>query len=168
MTIFYTGKGDKGKSAMGARKIAKDDPLFEALGALDELNSWLGFCQYKKLRPIQEDLFIAQAEIGAIGIRQKSKIQISNAKTKKLEQEIARIDKIVPSIKKFIIPGASELSAKLDYARVLTRRAERAAVRIKAPPDLLKYLNRLSSLLFAFARLVNYDKKKRERHPSYR
>ncbi|MEK7616333.1 MAG: ATP:cob(I)alamin adenosyltransferase [Patescibacteria group bacterium] len=63
MTIYFTGKGDKGKSAMGARKIAKDDPLFEALGALDELNSWLGFCQDKRLKPIQEDLFIAQAEI---------------------------------------------------------------------------------------------------------
>ena len=45
MTIFYTGRGDKGKSEMGVRKIAKDDPVFEALGSLDELNSWLGFCK---------------------------------------------------------------------------------------------------------------------------
>lgn len=168
MTIFYTGRGDKGKSAMGARKIAKDDPLFEALGALDELNSWLGFCQYKKLRPVQEDLFIAQAEIGAIGMRRKSKIQMTNAKTKRLEKEIAKVDAIVPPIKKFIIPGASELSAKLDVARALARRAERAAVKIKASPDLLAYLNRLSSFLFALARLVNFKLNRREEHPTYR
>ncbi len=168
MTIYYTGRGDKGKSEMGAKKIPKDDPVFEALGSLDELSSWLGLCGYHKIKAIQEDLFIAQVEIGLAAMGRKSKIQITNAKTKRLEQEIAKIDKVVPPIKKFIIPGASELSAKLDFARALARRAERAAVRIKASPDLLQYLNRLSSLLFALARLVNFRLKKKEQNPSYR
>lgn len=168
MTIFFTGRGDKGKSVMGTKKIAKGDPVFELLGTLDELNSWLGYCQYKPLRDIQEDLFIAQAEIGLKAMGQKSKIQITNIKTKKLEKEIIKIDKIIPPIKKFIIPGGSELSAKLDYARALARRAERAAVRAKASPELLQYLNRLSSILFAHARLVNFKLKKKEQNPSYR
>ena len=167
MTIYYTGRGDKGRSEMGMKKIAKDDPLFEALGALDELNSWIGYCQYKKLKAIQEDLFIAQAEIALAALGKKSKIQITNAKTQRLEQEILAIDKIVPQIKKFIIPGASELSAKLDYARALARRAERAAVRAKVSPELLQYLNRLSSILFAHARLVNYKFKIKEKNPGY-
>ena len=171
MTVFYTGRGDKGKSEMGARKIAKDDPVFEALGSLDELNSWLGYChsslkantyQLKALiKLIQEDLFIAQAEIGLRAMGRRSKYQISNIKTQRLESEIMKIDKIVPQIKKFIIPGGSELSAKLDYARALARRAERDAVKANTlkpntcSHELLQYLNRLSSLLFALARLVN-------------
>lgn len=167
MTIYYTGRGDRGKSAIGAKKIAKDDPLFEALGALDELNSWLGFCQYKRLKAIQEDLFIAQAEIAMVAMGKKSKIKITKAKTERLEKEIMAIDKIVPQIKKFIIPGASELSAKLDFGRALARRAERAAVKAKVSAELLQYLNRLSSILFALARLVNYRLNKREEHPSY-
>ncbi len=168
MTIYYTGRGDKGQSAMGPKKISKADPRFEVLGSLDELSSWLGVCGYKPLRFIQEDLFIAQAEIGLAAMGQKSKIKITPEKTKHLELEILKIDKIVPQIKKFIIPGASELSAKLDFARALARRAERAAVKAKAPAELLQYLNRLSSILFAHARLVNFKLKKKEENPSYK
>ena len=177
MTIYYTGRGDKGKSEMGAKKIAKDAPVMEVLGALDELNSWLGFCvvglKFKslkfKVREIQEDLFIAQAEIGLAAMGRKSfKFQVSSLKTKRLEKEIIEIDRIVPQIKKFVIPGGSELSAKLDYARALARRAERAAVRAKASPELLRYLNRLSSYLFALARLVNFRLNVKEENPKYR
>lgn len=172
MTIYYTGRGDKGKSEMGAKKISKDDPLFEALGDLDELNSWLGFCQYKPLRRLQEDLFIAQAEIALEAMGKKSKIKITKAHVARLEHDIASIDKKVPQIKKFIIPGGSELSAKLDVARAFARRVERAFVAFskKTPlnPELLQYLNRLSSILFAHARMVNYTKKVKEQNPSYR
>lgn len=148
---------------MGAKKIAKDDPLFEALGALDELNSWLGFCNYKSLKRIQETLFIAQAELGTY-----SKLRVTAEKTRELESEILKIDKIVPQIKKFIIPGGSELSTKLDYARALARRAERAGVKAHVSPELLQYLNRLSSYLFALARLANFRLKLREENPKYK
>lgn len=168
MTIFYTGKGDTGKSVMGTRKISKADPLFEALGALDELNSWLGFCNSKKLQAIQETLFIAQAEIGMAGMGKRYTLHVTRAKTEELEHEILRIDTVVPPIKKFIIPGGSELATKLDYARALARRAERACVRIKANPDLLQYLNRLSAYLFALARLENHRLKIKEKNPGYR
>ena len=97
----------------------------------------------------------------------KSKIKITKLKTERLEKEIAKIDKVVPPIKKFIIPGGSELSTKLDFARALARRAERDAVRMKASPDLLQYLNRLSSLLFALARLANFRLKLKEKNPKY-
>ncbi|MEK7616329.1 MAG: cob(I)yrinic acid a,c-diamide adenosyltransferase [Patescibacteria group bacterium] len=168
MTIYYTGRGDKGKSEMGEKKIAKDHPLFELLGTLDELSSWLGVCRYKKLKQIQEDLFIAQAEIGMKAMGRRYTLRVTRSMTERLQREIMAIDKVVPQIKKFIIPGASELSAKLDYARALARRAERAAVRAKASPELLQYLNRLSSMLFALARLVNFRLKFKEENPKYR
>ena len=187
MTIYFTGRGDKGKSDMGAKKIEKDDPLFEALGSLDELNSWIGYCRtdvtlqnlklknvQHQLKSIQETLFIAQAELAMMGMerRKNIKYQISNIKTKQLEEEIIKIDKAVPQIKQFIIPGASELSAKLDLARAFARRVERAFVAYnrKHPlnPDLLQYLNRLSSILFAHARFVNVVLKKKEENPSYK
>ena len=178
MTIYYTGRGDKGTSIMGAKKVSKADPLFEVLGTLDELNSWLGICKYKPLKPLQEDLFIAQAEIAlaAMGRKKNIKYQITNDKTKRLEEEIIKIDKILPPIKKFIIPGGSELSAKLDFARALARRAERALARHSLArrrggnnyAELLQYLNRLSSILFAHARLVNYTLKVKENNPSYK
>lgn len=184
MTIYYTGRGDKGKSEMGARKISKSDPLFDALGALDELNSWIGLCRSelrkdkrfvdieRSLLRIQETLFIAQAELAMIGMRRSSKIMIQKEKTVDLEQEIAEIDKKVPQIKQFIIPGASEVSARLDVARSLARNVERAFVKFaqkqKLNPNLLQYLNRLSSILFAHARMVNYVLKVREENPSYR
>lgn len=174
MTIYYTGRGDGGKSEMGPKKIAKDDPLFEVLGALDELSSWIGVCQYKPLKQIQEDLFIAQAEIGMKAMGRRYTIRVTRSMTERLEREIMAIDKIVPQIKKFIIPGASELSAKLDYARALARRAERALVKASEANEaisssaLLPYLNRLSSILFAHARLVNYKLKIKERNPSYK
>jgi len=161
---------------MGVRKIAKDDPLFDALGALDELNSWLGVCRASvklkaksyKLKAIQETLFIAQAEIAMLGMKKRYTLRVTRAKTEELEREIRRIDAVVPNIKKFIIPGGAELSAKLDYARTLARRAERTLVCIKANPDLLAYLNRLSGYLFALARLVNFRLNIKEESPSYR
>ena len=173
MTQFYTGRGDKGKSQMGAKAIHKDDPLFRVLGALDELNSWFGLClayaisnpqspiiNRKKaflkaksidlpavLLNIQETLFIAQAEIAAIGMNKKSSVHVSAEKTEGLEAQIKTIDEKLPTIKNFIIPGASELSARLDVARAMTRQLERNAVAYSKKknlrPELLQYLNRL-------------------------
>ena len=190
MTIFYTGKGDRGKSVMGGAKISKDDPLFDVLGSLDEVNSLVGWCRAsisekrevksakltdvsEKLLSIQETLFIAQAEIGAIGMGQRMAVQVTKAKTQEIEKEIDAIDRILPPIKNFIIPGASELSARLDIARAAARNAERmlvayASKRTTVSPDLIQYMNRLSSILFALARLVNHRLKKTESNPRYR
>jgi cob(I)alamin adenosyltransferase len=179
MTVFYTGKGDNGSSEVGSKKLSKDDLLFHALGTLDELNSWLGVCAAgakqknvrDALKDAQQSLFIIQAEIAALGGGYKPKSIITAGKTKELEKTIDLINLQVPAVTKFIIPGGSELSARIDYGRALARRAEREttafAKKKKANPELLKYLNRLSSLLFALARLVNYKLKIKEENPRY-
>lgn len=183
-TKFYTGEGDGGKSKMGNKKINKNDSLFWLLGGLDELNSWLGFCRAVMLKTAklktagdwikeaQEGLFIAQAEVAAVGSGFKPKFKIDENKTIWLEKIIKEIDKKLPPLTKFIIPGASEISARLDVARVMVRKTERSAkefyVKIKLSPELMKYLNRLSSFLFALARWTNYLLKIKEEHPSYK
>ena len=169
---------------MGKEKVAKNDPLFLALGGLDELNSWIGFCRAgsvgnsklkevaQSLKNTQESLFIVQAEIAAIGSKMKPKVRVSVEKTEDTEREIACIDAKIPKITRFIIPGESEVSARLDVARTMARRVERAVKEYSTKkllrPELLQYLNRLSSLLFALARLVNHQLKIKEEHPSYK
>jgi cob(I)alamin adenosyltransferase len=184
MTVFYTGKGDAGKSVMGGSKIAKDDILFDVLGSFDEVNSLIGWCRAEavgnkklgniaqSLLAVQEGVFMAQAEVGALGMRQKSNVQITKSKTQELEDLIDAIDHKLPPIKNFIIPGASELSARLDIARAAARRAERLLVayarKHKISPDLTQYMNRLSSILFALARMVNFRLKLKEANPKYK
>lgn len=98
-TKFFTGKGDTGKSKIGKRIFSKADFLFEVLGGLDELNSWLGFCRVKAgkrnsalLKEIQNSLFIIQAEIAAIGFGIKeNKIKISKEKNYFLEKNIEKL-----------------------------------------------------------------------------
>lgn len=192
MTKFYTGKGDKGQSSVSKKPIWKDKPIFEALGTLDELNSWLGVCRpncgtkfknvAKILRGLQDDLFIIQCEVAAHGGEFPPKYLIAADKTTALEQEIERINLLLPDITRFVIAGSNRLSAELDYARTLARRAERNTKRfdrsmslrssttssLSLRPELLQYLNRLSSLLFALARFVSFKLKIHEEHPSYK
>lgn len=190
-TIFFTGKGDGGKSSLGEKRVSKDEKLFELLGDLDLLNSWLGLCRAEGMgvilsksksrlllpvvsviSDVQEAIFIAQAEVGAIaaGVKVKSK-KIRREHVLYLEKVISGIDDKMPAIKKFVVPGGSELSARIDVARVLVRRAERTAVSFhkkrKLSPEFLAFLNRLSSVLFALARYANFVLKKEEKNPMY-
>jgi len=157
--------------------------MAEALGTLDEINSLLGWCKTKTetsqivvakkklsviLEETQNSLFSIQAELA--GAPKK----LSKAAVKRIETLIKEIDKELPPIKNFIIPGGTELSAMLDVARTVARRAERQVVAvaeisdIKLPLSTLAYLNRLSSLLYALARLVNHRAGIAEKKPSYR
>ena len=165
--MLYTGKGDSGTTtAFGCdqQKISKSSELPEALGALDELNAWLGFVKVRAagepriasvLREQQEMLFIVQAEIAGADKR------VSADAVKNIETLVNDIEKEIPPLKGFSISGGTELSALLDVARTLSRRAERrviAACEARActiSDETRAYLNRLSSLLFALARLAN-------------
>ena len=188
-TRFFTGKGDGGKSFIGGKKISKTNPLFELLGSLDELDSWLGLTKVeaekvfskkrgkidvaRALENFQNSLFIIQAVVSAIVFRtDKREKELSRSKVRELEQIIRQVDRVVPAINKFIIPGGSELPARLDFARTLARRAEREAVkchlRHKISLEILKFLNRLSSALFALARYSNRALGIQEKHPSYK
>jgi len=181
--MLYTGKGDKGDTGVFGcdQRISKSSAVAEALGVLDECNSFLGICKMKlqsdfkneenisskAIEGIQQDLFIIQAEIA--GADKK----ISADRVINVETVISDIEKDLPEIKSFSVPGGTELSAHFDFARTLVRRAERRAVAVaqegkqKVNENTLAYLNRLSSLLFALARLINHKSGITEEPPRY-
>lgn len=180
-TVFYTGRGDDGKSAFGDKKLPKSDSLFELLGNLDELNSLIGVCRATAdtsefnsiLKRVQEILFIAQSAVAAVGFGYEIKPinKVTAAHTEFLENEIKKLDEKLPALKNFVLPGGTRLAAELDLARAVSRRAERSAVvyneKKALSPELLKFLNRLSSLLFALARAANQAAGQVEENPHY-
>ncbi|KKU98988.1 MAG: Cob(I)yrinic acid a,c-diamide adenosyltransferase [Candidatus Jorgensenbacteria bacterium GW2011_GWC1_48_8] len=161
------------------------------MGSLDELNSWLGYARVEAdklktgsagwridvaavLKNTQNSLFIAQAEAAASGFGYEKSPKITEEKTKYFEGVIVEIDKVVPKIEKFIVVGGTELSARLDVGRAIARRVERQAKKYvpedsnkNLTPEMLKFLNRLSSILFALARYVNFVSGVKEENPSY-
>ncbi len=175
--MLYTKKGDGGTTKFFGcdQRRTKASATAEALGALDELNSWLGYVRAVSqssdlatgLMAVQHNLFIVQAEVA--GADKK----ISLAKVTALENAIDAIEKELPPIKSFFLPGGCPDGALLDYARTVVRRAERRVIRaqdegaIKLGPDTLAYLNRLSSYLYALARLVNRRSGIKEEPPHY-
>jgi len=182
--MLYTRKGDNGNTGFfgSGEKFSKSSARAEALGSVDEANSLLGLCLAKAensglsvsgrdlaeiLKSVQEDLFIIQAELA--GADKK----ISKEKTIWLEKIIDSIESELPEIKSFFIPGGSELSSVLDFARAVARRAERRVVSFSEKaggisPEILSYLNRLSSLLYALARFANFKSGREEIPPSYK
>lgn len=176
---LFTGKGDSGTTtAFGCdqQRISKSSELPEALGALDELNAFLGFAKVRAggdayfvdlLREVQETLFIIQAEIA--GADKK----IAEVSVKRLEDLTNGIEKEIPPLKGFSIAGGTELSALLDVSRTLARRAERRLIAVaeagthEVSPAVKAYMNRLSSLFFALARLANHRAGVAEENPRY-
>lgn len=177
--MLYTGKGDDGTTktfGCNQQRISKSSIVPEALGALDELNAFLGFVKMRSvgesriqdaLHEVQESLFIIQAEVAGAEKR------VGKSSVQKVEELVNAIEKEIPPLKGFSIAGGTELSALLDVARTIARRAERrlvAAAEAKACPlseETLAYMNRLSSLLFALARLANHLKGVAEENPKY-
>lgn len=177
MILFYTGKGDKGSSYVGKKKYPKDSPIIETLGDLDELNSLLGVVRtivkkrdlQKKLVEVQENLFIIQARVAWLMPKKFESPQMTKGKIRKMEKEIKEIENQIRPEKGFIIPGKNTEAAWLDLARSVSRRTERSAVRLNKkhplPQEVLTYLNRLSSYLYAQARFVSLT---REQRPTYK
>lgn len=177
--MLYTGKGDGGTTtAFGCnqQRISKSSELPEALGTLDELNAYLGFVKMRSaseprialaLREIQETLFIIQAQVAGAD-KKVGEMVVQN-----VEKTVNDIEKEIPPITGFSIAGGTELSALLDVARTLSRRTERRVTAVKElglrelPAETMAYLNRLSSLLFALARLANHLSGVREENPHY-
>lgn len=165
---IYTRAGDSGEtSTLKSKRVSKDDPRVEACGAIDELNALLGicvsFCEYEKingmLMKIQADLFSIGAELA--GTKKPSKITAKRISD--MEQIIDVIEKDLPTLKHFVVPGGNKNAALFHHARTVCRRAERVVVALtkkeKINKNILIYLNRLSDLLFMLARLVNKKKK---------
>ena len=177
---LFTGKGDGGTTtAFGCnqQRISKSSELPEALGSLDELNAFLGFVKMRAIdtpriattvRNVQENLFIVQAEVA--GADKK----VGERAVKEVEKLVNDIEKEIPKLKGFSIAGGTELSALLDVARTLARRAERRVIAVKElklcelAPETLAYLNRLSSLLYALARISSHLEGAKEIKPDYK
>lgn len=185
--MLYTRRGDDGKTGTFGcdQRLSKSSAIAEALGTLDEANSYLGIVKTKigdqgeslaleglslvsTVHGIQENLFIIQAEVA--GADKK----ITEDKILEIEKIIDCIEKELPPIKTFFISGVTELSAHFDFARTLARRAERRVVHVAdegmvaISPLTLSYLNRLSSLLYVFARQSAYKSGIKESAPSYK
>lgn len=180
---LFTGKGDDGttKTFGCDQRISKSSAVAEALGALDEINSFLGLVKIKSkdvgslgeknieslIHSLQESLFIVQAEVAGAEKR------VGAEKVKELEELIALAEIELPPIKTFFISGGTELGALFDISRTIARRAERRVIKVKeeggvnVSPNILKFLNRLSSMLYALARLTNHRSGIKESAPSY-
>ena len=167
---IYTKTGDQGKTSLvGGVKIDKSDLALDVYGTIDELNSFLGYLQsklttrscHKILNRIQNQLFVLSAEIATPDKEKRN--QYANRITQDdilfLEKTIDQLsDKLAP-LKSFILPGGSERGAICHIARTVCRRAERLLAKWSKQQEIepiwLIYLNRLSDLLFVFARYLN-------------
>ena len=161
------GKGDEGYTdLMGPERVPKYDLRPETYGTLDEASSALGLARALSglektreiLREVQHDLYLMMAEV-ATPLPQLEKIpyRITAEQADRLDAMIRELEGLVEMPKAFVLPGASAASAAIDLGRTIVRRAERHAVELvhkeQMPPgNVLRYLNRLSSLLFVLAR----------------
>lgn len=163
LSKIYTRTGDDGSTGLGdGTRVPKDHARVEAYGTVDELNSLLGLllCEplsrelHAALTRIQHTLFDLGGELSVPG-RQV----LADAQTTELEQLLDRLNADLAPLKEFILPGGSRAAALCHVARSVCRRAERRVYtlsrRERVSPASLKYLNRLSDLLFVMARVAN-------------
>lgn len=162
---IYTKKGDKGTTKTLRQKderISKDSAIVETLGAVDQLNSYLGVVKSQSQSPALKDKITKiQVLLLTIGsITAGATLSFSKKHTSDLEKQIDEMDKVLPALTHFVIPGGSILSAHLQYARTLARALERRMValssEIKVKPTILTFLNRLSDYIFTLARYENF------------
>ncbi len=167
---IYTRKGDDGTTGLwyGGR-VGKADPRPEAYGSVDEAGSALGLCRaaaergselYADILRLQEELFVAGAQLAtdpAAAERLEDGVsRVTDTMVDRLEEVIDRYMDRVELPPKFVIPGGTELSARLDLARTALRRAERRVTEIELAEDtVLRFLNRASDALFAMARFAD-------------
>ena len=169
---IYTKSGDRGETSLGdGSRRKKYDLRVEAYGTVDEANSQLGLAACYCPIPvqnliicIQNDLFDLGADLckplpkGGVG--QNDDIRITPDQTEQIEKAIDDLNVGLPELTSFIIPGGSILSAQFHIVRTVVRRAERLVVELAEDeainPEIIKYLNRLSDLLFVIARQANY------------
>jgi len=162
LSKIYTRTGDSGETGLGdGSRTAKDSLRVEAFGTVDELNSILGLLFASKLpggieplmTRLQHELFDLGGELCMPGTT-----LIPETYVDALEKDLDALNKDLPPLKDFILPGGSEAAARCHLARTVCRRAERRVVSLaeseEVNPISVKYLNRLSDLLFVAARVI--------------
>ena len=167
---IYTKFGDSGETALyGGTRITKDASQIEAIGTVDELNAYIGYAQTQihdadlseLMDCIQNHLFAVGADLATPQSHTKAtEMCISDEFTLEMEKAIDRLSDELPPLTNFILPGGSTAGALLHVARAVCRRGERCVVRLSREtdinPEIMRCLNRLSDLLFVFARVVNH------------
>jgi cob(I)alamin adenosyltransferase len=163
LSKIYTRTGDDGTTGLGdGTRVAKDSLRVEAYGTVDEANSAIGVLLSESAIPravsasltqVQHDLFDLGGELCIPGLR-----IIEDAHIARLELELDAFNAKLPALKDFILPGGGRAGAACHLARTITRRAERrccALARVESvAPEVIRYLNRLSDLLFVVARVL--------------
>ena len=167
---IYTRTGDAGETSLfDGSRVSKADSRVDAYGDVDELNAWLGLVRANRLdtdldQPlvrIQQDLFALGAQLADPRDRIAERVRkasLNDADVERLEQVIDRLESELPPLRRFILAGGSPAGAALHVARTVCRRAERRMVALTPAPEavLVRYVNRLSDLLFVIARVVNH------------
>lgn len=166
---IYTKTGDAGETGLfGGTRVSKASDRVAAYGDVDELNSVLGLARVHPideardalLATVQSELFDLGAELAARPGKDTGVPKIEAAQVEALERAIDAAEAELTPLTTFILPGGSNGAAHLHHARTVCRRAERAVVTLATQddvrPDVLRYLNRLSDLLFVLARLANH------------
>ena len=170
---IYTKTGDQGETGLfGGGRVPKSDTRIEACGVLDELGAFVGSARsavqigvvQDRLQSVQHDLFVLGADLAtpepAEGRRRPETPEPPLHRVSEMESWIDEVFDEVPPLEDFVLSGGSPGAVALDLARTVCRRAERVVVALgleaDVDPGILQYLNRLSDVLFAFARLENH------------
>lgn len=170
---LYTRGGDEGETSLfGGGRVSKAEPRVDAYGTVDELNSMLGWALTQvrdaeiraRLEPIQNDLFVLGADLSTPppsgGRTRPDTPALPLERVGEMEAWIDAADSELPPLKAFVLPGGTPGGAALHVARTVCRRAERAVASLASSETVsdgvIRYLNRLSDLLFAYARLENH------------
>ena len=173
LTRIYTKLGDGGETHLGdMSRVSKLHPRVEAYGTVDELNATLGvalleplpelFVQWlsrvqNDLLDVGADLSVPQSAAGAPE-GERPRLRVEPSYTEWLEQACDEVNAKLPPLRSFVIPGGTPAGARLHVCRTVCRRAERRAIAVEdANPEVVRYLNRLSDLLFIISRAVNTD-----------
>ncbi|ENM5738143.1 cob(I)yrinic acid a,c-diamide adenosyltransferase [Vibrio mimicus] len=169
---IYTKTGDKGTTSLvGDVRIAKTDIQVEAYGTVDELNANISVAQKlaivestrQQLDSIQYQLFFIGAELASpdLNVKSVNQQQVGEPEIKALEDAIDAAMAQVPALHSFVLPGSSVSGSQMHLARAVSRRAERRVLAVNeikpVRPALMKYLNRLSDVLYALARLEDHE-----------
>jgi cob(I)alamin adenosyltransferase len=166
---IYTRTGDAGQTSLfDGTRVSKADPRVDAYGEIDELNAWLGFCRSTSLDgdfgeaivAIQRDLFALGARLADPASKiaaRVTKATLDDGDVARLEALIDRLETELTPLARFILAGGAQTGAALHVARAVCRRAERRMAALDPAPDgvLIRYVNRLSDLLFVMARVAN-------------
>jgi cob(I)alamin adenosyltransferase len=179
---IYTRSGDEGDTGLfGGQRVRKDDLRVEAYGTVDELNAAIGVARTygensavnaevdQLLADLQNELFLVGADLATPGDTEMQKgrsiiVRTDAQRVSRLEALIDRYEEALPPLTNFILPGGHPLAAQLHWCRTVCRRAERRCVTLQQAAgnhvvnaEVVRYLNRLSDLLFVLARFANHS-----------